>query len=124
MRPVLEKGEGVMKKKALLKGAILVAVALALGLFLSKPATASSVSFGTFGGDFFTIYFGTGPSSPAVPGTSFPSGLTSSGGHTPNFGDVAGTENTPAAHSPIPTTLLLLGSGLVGVVAFRKRFRR
>ena len=107
--PALEKGEGIMKSKTFLLSAVFVVI-LSITFFLSVPVSASTVTFSW--GDQVIETSEVGPNAFAV--------------DLGAFGDTVqpSASSTPAAHNPIPSTLLLLGSGLVGVVAFRKKFRR
>ena len=90
-----------MKRRALMRVGGLI-IGLMLTVALVAPASASTIvsissgdsfSFGTFDGDASGVVVSTPPSS------------------------------TPAAQNPIPSTLLLLASGLGGVVAYRKKFK-
>jgi hypothetical protein len=98
-----------MKRKTFLFGTIFAAVLL-FTLFLSMPASASTISINW--NDSF-VGWGTLDTSP--------------GGQTVisfNSGTPAADSSAPSEHTPVPSALLLLASGLVGVAAFRKKFRR
>ena len=98
-----------MKSKTFLLSAVFVVI-LSITFFLSVPVSASTVTFSW--GDQVIETSEVGPNAFAV--------------DLGAFGDTVqpSASSTPAANNPIPSTLLLLGSGLVGVVAFRKKFRR
>ena len=98
-----------MKSKTFLLSAVFVVI-LSITFFLSVPVSASTVTFSW--NDQVIETSEVGPNAFAVDLGAF-------GGK-----DQPSASSTPAAHSPVPSTLLLLGSGLVGVVAFRKKFRR